>query len=82
MDKDITKAMDRKEKSIASSQQATQMSIRVSSSLSNAVLIASSRDSFKKMTDSEIEAEILKWRKWLFDLLDINETYKSLTSPF
>ena len=34
------------------------------------------------MTDKQIEDEITKWRKWLFDRLDIDKTYKELTEPF
>jgi hypothetical protein len=80
--KNINKTMEKKQTFIEKSQRSTQESIRVSSSLSNAVLIATSRDCFKNMTDGEIEAEITKWRAWLFDRLSIEETYKELTKPF
>ena len=80
--KDAAEGQVRKQEFIKESQNATQMSIRVSSSLTNAVNIATARDKFKTMTDKEIDEEIKKWRKWVFELMDINETYKNLTQPF
>jgi hypothetical protein len=79
---EIKRTMDYKREGIEKAQRSTQDSIRVSSSLTNAVNIATARDKFKTMTDKEIEEEIVKWRKWLFDKLSIEGTFKELTEPF
>ena len=80
--KTIGQAMERKEQSIARFQDTKELSIRVASSMRDAVLVAIENPKFAKMTDDQKKEYILQWRKWFFEQYDPNEVVKNLTSPF
>src|SRR6267142_1504507 len=75
----MTKAMDRKETSINSFQENKEVSIKLSGSMRDAVIIVTARG-ISDLIPSEIQSEILKWRNWLLanhgDITDVVDPTK------
>jgi len=80
--KDFGQAMERKEQSISRFQDTKELSIRVASSMRDAVLVSIENPKFKLMSKDEQKKYIQEWRKWFFEQYDPNEVSKNLTSPF
>ena len=74
--------LERKQEFIRTSQDTKELSIRVASSMRDAVLVAVENPKFAKMTDDEKKEYILMWREWFFKKYSTNETAKELTEPF
>jgi hypothetical protein len=74
--------LERKEQSISKFQDSKELSIRIASAQRDAVLIMTTIGFPEEMTEGEIKTGIEKWRKYFFELSDINNTLTSLTKPF
>lgn len=66
----IEKAVERKEKSISGFQDSKDWSIKTSSTMRDAVLIAIEES--KVFPAYDFQKGVLKWRKWLWDNFDVN----------
>ena len=72
---DASAAVALKQESITKSQDRKDESIKISSTMRDAVLIVTSRNSIKDATDQHIENEILRWREFLLNNWDLeNQT--------
>ena len=54
------------EDQIRANMDSKQLAIRISGASRDAVLITTSKMKHKEMTDEEIEAELLKWKKFIY----------------
>lgn len=74
----IDKAMEKKEASIGRFQDNKEYSIKVASTMNKAVELAIAES--KNPNFTELESNILKWRKWLWSNWNVDET--EMENPF
>lgn len=70
----VEKSMERKEQSIARFQDDKEFSIMVSSTMRDAVQLAVAEYTINKASFDNLDACVLKWRKWLIDNWGVNKT--------
>lgn len=80
--KTIGQAMERKEQSISKFQDSKELSIRVASSMRDAVQVAIENPKFATMSNARKKKYILEWRAWFFDQYNPNRVVQELTTPF
>lgn len=75
----ITKAMDRKEAGISKFQESKEESIKISSTMRDAVLLTTAQG-IEGKTDAEVQEKVSEWRKWLW--LQWDKTGTNDINPF
>lgn len=79
----MEKVMEKKEQSITKFQDSKEESIKVSSTMRDAVLLTIAEKGNTQMSANEMKSMIEKWRYWLYEKWEMtNEKVVNNTSPF